>query len=226
MDSGFTIANWREYQHYQKRNPPWIKLHLRLLQSEMWIMLDDASRVLAVACMLLASRNNGQIPADPLYLQKAAALNTTPDFAPLVNYGFLIPCGACKQDASKMLAKCYSQSESEAESEPPLPPKGKSPKKQHSAAVQGAAQQVIQAVNDKFGLARSTTQPLLNAVALLVRNGFKAEDAPLVAKHRLQVEEWYHPRKYGAEALIRLKSFESALERAREDGEQDGIFKY
>jgi len=88
--TGYTIRNWREYQHYKDRNPPWIKLHYELLSSRDWVMLDDAGRVLAVACMLLASRNDGMVPDDPAYVKRVAYLNKKPNFAPLVDCGFLV----------------------------------------------------------------------------------------------------------------------------------------
>ena len=75
----FRIKNWAKYQHYKDRNPPWIKLHWELLTSMDWVTLDDASRVLAVACMLIASRNDGQIRADSdglKYLERVAHLNS------------------------------------------------------------------------------------------------------------------------------------------------------
>lgn len=88
----YEIKNWAEYQHYKDRNPPWVKLHWNLLTSMDWMVLDDASRVLAVACMLVASRNGGQIRADLeglKYLEKVAHLNTPPDLTPLIECGFL-----------------------------------------------------------------------------------------------------------------------------------------
>jgi hypothetical protein len=94
MSSGYRIRNWDKYQHYSDRNPPWIKLHFELLTSRDWVTLDDASRVLAVASMLLASRNQeerGVVPNDPDFVKRVAFLNSTPDFRPLVRCGFLLP---------------------------------------------------------------------------------------------------------------------------------------
>jgi hypothetical protein len=92
-EPGYRIKNWSEHQHYKDRDPPWIKLHFKLLTSRDWVALDDASRVLAVASMLLASRNNGYIPDDPEYIQRVAYLHQPPDFKPLVKCGFLAPVG-------------------------------------------------------------------------------------------------------------------------------------
>lgn len=93
----YTVTHWRDYQHYRDRNPPWIKLHFSLLSSRDWVMLDDASRVLAVACMLIASRNDGRVPADPDYVKRVAYLNKRPDFNPLIECGFLQDASGCKQ---------------------------------------------------------------------------------------------------------------------------------
>lgn len=90
----FIVRNWRKFQHYKDRTPPWIKLHWSLISSRDWVMLDDASRVLAVASMLLASRNDqnpGCIPNDPEYVRRVAYLNSDPDFNPLIKCGFLEP---------------------------------------------------------------------------------------------------------------------------------------
>lgn len=118
------IKNWRSYQHYTNRSPEWVKLHFDLLTSSTWVMLDDASRVLAVACMLIASRHNGEIPEDVEYVRRVAYLNTPPDFDPLLKVGFLEKCenagensgGASSvlADASKVLAvdpKCLTRGE-------------------------------------------------------------------------------------------------------------------
>jgi hypothetical protein len=97
----YRVKNWLTFQHYKDRNPPWIKLHFSLLSSRDWVMLDDASRVLAVACMLIASRNKGEIPADPAYLKRVAYLNKTPNFKPLVDCGFLESASTCKQEQAE-----------------------------------------------------------------------------------------------------------------------------
>lgn len=119
------IKNWEKFQHYKDRNPPWIKLHFELLTSRDWVSLDDASRVLAIACMLIASRNGGVIPDDPDYLKRVAYLNTDPDLTPLILCGFLEPLA----DASALQAPARPETyreDTEGKKEPPpieAPPK-------------------------------------------------------------------------------------------------------
>ena len=99
----YQIRNWKKFQHYHDRNPPWIKLHFSLLASQDWVTLDDTSRVLAVAIMLLASRNKGEIDGSPpglAYLKRVAYLKRTPNLNPLITCGFLVPLA----DASTLQA--------------------------------------------------------------------------------------------------------------------------
>ena len=96
----FIIKNWKDYQHYKDRNPPWIKLHFSILSSQDWVMLDDNSKLLAVVCMLLASRKEGQIDGSEdglAYLQRVAYLKKRPDLNPLIKCGFLEYASGCKQ---------------------------------------------------------------------------------------------------------------------------------
>lgn len=83
--------------------------------------MDDASRVLVIACMLIASRHDGKVPDDPDYVKRVAYLNKKPDFKPLVNIGFLVPDSAmlapCKRDASTILANARPETETETYTE-------------------------------------------------------------------------------------------------------------
>jgi hypothetical protein len=109
----YRVKNWTKYQHYKKRCPPWIKLHYETLTSSDWVMLDDSSRVLAIACMLVASRHDGEIPSDPDYLKRVAYLNQEPDFKPLISCGFLEPCKQMLADDSAVQADACSEAETD-----------------------------------------------------------------------------------------------------------------
>jgi hypothetical protein len=89
MSAHYRIVEWDRYQHYKDRDPPWIKLHRDLLTSQTWVTLADSSRVLAVACMLIAAGTDNRIPANAAYLKRRAYLNKEPDFSPLVACGFV-----------------------------------------------------------------------------------------------------------------------------------------
>lgn len=104
----YEIPTWKEYQHYKDRHPPWIKLHTSLLTSNTWVMLDDASRVLAIACMLIASRTDGKVPNDSGYIKRVAYLSSV-DFAPLISVGFLKPSSEMLASASTLQAKATTE---------------------------------------------------------------------------------------------------------------------
>lgn len=113
----FRVRNWEQFQHYKDRNPPWIKLHFALLASEDWVTLDDASKLLAVVCMLIASRNNGEVPNNPAYLKRVAYLDKLPKLEPLISCGFLeipqAPASAMKADDSTTQADARPETETD-----------------------------------------------------------------------------------------------------------------
>lgn len=79
-------------------------------------MGNDASRALAIVCMLLASRdkaNDGTFNGEPEYVKRYGYLNSKPDFKPLIQHGFI----ELVQDASAMLAPCNTETETETEKE-------------------------------------------------------------------------------------------------------------
>ena len=115
----FRVRNWKQFQHYTKRNPPWVKLHFALLTSEDWVTLDDASRVLAIACMLIASRNEGHVPDSPHFVQRVAYLKRPANFKPLIECGFLekplADNNVMQADASALQADARPETETETE---------------------------------------------------------------------------------------------------------------
>jgi len=124
MTGKLRIKNWSKFQHYKDRNPPWIKLHFEMLSSEDWVVLDDASRVLAVACMLVASRDEGFVRVDSKgrrYIKRVAYLNQEPDFKPLIECGFLTDASGHLADASTALADVRPEEETETETETEKP---------------------------------------------------------------------------------------------------------
>ena len=111
------VKNWQQFQHYKHRNPPWIKLHFEILSSADWVMLSDASKLLAVACMLIASRNNGLVPDDAHYMKRVAYLEKLPNFKPLIECGFLINLQADASDCKHMRTNADTETETETETE-------------------------------------------------------------------------------------------------------------
>ena len=120
MTEFYRVRNWAKYQHYKNRNPPWIKLHVEILASEDWVMMDDASKLLAIVCMIVAAKYDGSVPANPNYIKRVAYISKQPDFKPLIECGFLEVQADARNmlaDASTMLASARPEKEKEAEKE-------------------------------------------------------------------------------------------------------------
>lgn len=123
------VRNWKEFQHYKDRAPPWIRLHRALLDNKDFHRLPVESRALAPMLWLLASESvDGVIDATADDL--AFRLRTTEQdillaLKPLVDKGFFV----MDQDASEVLAECghvavpereaLQSTETEAETEKP-----------------------------------------------------------------------------------------------------------
>lgn len=99
------VRNWRTFQHYMTRRPPWVKLHRTLLDDYEFIRLPLASQALAPRLWLLASESeDGSIASDPAKL--AFRLHCSEEFIldavnPLIAGGFLEGL----LDASSVLAE-------------------------------------------------------------------------------------------------------------------------
>jgi hypothetical protein len=116
MDGGMMLTpkNWHTFQHYNKRNPPWIKLHRALLDNYDFSQLPVESRALAPMLWLIASEvKDGCILLDIKELSfrlRAASSDLVNALIPLINNGFF--------DAdSNMLADCTRHATPETETE-------------------------------------------------------------------------------------------------------------
>lgn len=94
------IKNWNTFQHYGKRNPPWIKLHRAILDDYAFCALPDIAKGHLMLLWLYASQNNGTVPHDVAFLERKLSI-TGLDLGVLIEHGFLIAQGA----ASVKLAK-------------------------------------------------------------------------------------------------------------------------
>jgi hypothetical protein len=103
----YRIRNWKKYQHYSKRNPPWIKLHLKILSSPDWVLASDSTKLSMVCCLLAASMHEGCVPNDSRWLRDACHIHWRVDFKPLLESGFL----------ENMLADASTKTETETETE-------------------------------------------------------------------------------------------------------------
>ena len=115
MPTHYRIKNWSKFQHYSKRNPPWIKLHVEILSSPDWVMLADASKLLAVVCMVIAAKENGVFPNNLDYIKRVAYLDRRPNLTPLIDCGFIVETLAPASISKQKQATARPEKEKEAE---------------------------------------------------------------------------------------------------------------
>ena len=96
------VKNWEKFQHYTKRDPPWIKLYYSTLDDYEYACLQDASKLLLISLWMLAGRTNNKIPCDTVWIKSKSMIKGKINLDPLVSAGFITVNG----DASKMLANC------------------------------------------------------------------------------------------------------------------------
>lgn len=96
------VKDWDKWQSYRKGRgqPPWIKIHRRLMRNEKWVLLTDAQRGQLVAIWMLAADHNGAIPASPAVVRKLCHMDSEPDFNLFIDNDFLeMASNGCQRDA-------------------------------------------------------------------------------------------------------------------------------
>lgn len=56
------IRNWKKFQHYNHRRPPWIKLYREILDDVEWHSLSGESAKGLISLWLIASEEDGELP--------------------------------------------------------------------------------------------------------------------------------------------------------------------
>jgi len=111
----FSVNDFGRYQHYKKRNPPWIKLYNSLLNDFEFVQLKENDRYLYIGLLLLASRLDNHIPNEPEFLSRLLHCREPVNLTALFDMGFLI--ASRKRDASKSLADFKQIATPETETE-------------------------------------------------------------------------------------------------------------
>lgn len=86
----FAVQDWDKFQHYSKRNPPWIKLHRSFLDNYDFCSLSDTCKAHLMLLWLYASQNDGLIPNDVRFLEQKLSISGL-QLQVFVQRGFLIP---------------------------------------------------------------------------------------------------------------------------------------
>lgn len=106
--------NWKSFQHYKDRNPPWVKLHKTLLDDRDFSRLPIASKALAPMLWLLASESKDGIfdgsVEEIAFRLRWSEKDVTAGLKPLIDKGLF-------SIASGVLADCYQDARPETETE-------------------------------------------------------------------------------------------------------------
>ena len=108
-----SIKNWSRYQHYSKRHPPWVKLHVSILDDYEFFCLQDASKAHLLLLFVLASKYQNRIPYDLALISQKIGATTAVDIEELVLQGFI----EVSQDDGRMLAPRKQNGGTETETE-------------------------------------------------------------------------------------------------------------
>ena len=96
-----TIPKWRSFQHYQNRDPIWIKNYRELLHKEEYLCLSASDRgVLHGIWLCISESGDCRLSADPKSLARRLNVRRV-SLEPLIDAGFI------KVRASKGLAPRY-----------------------------------------------------------------------------------------------------------------------
>lgn len=84
-----TVKKWRDFQHYSKRTPPWIKLHVAVMDDVQFCSLPDDAKGHLMLLWAYASKHDGKVPHDSDFLQRKIGLHKKPNLEQLIELGFL-----------------------------------------------------------------------------------------------------------------------------------------
>ena len=121
----FRVKNWKRFQHYKDRAPPWIKFHNCTLDDYAFRALPDEAKAHLVCIWLLASRYQNDIPADPDFIREMIGAKSAVDLSMLEQAGFIELDHECSKSLAKRgqsaapraLARVEAEAERETEAE-------------------------------------------------------------------------------------------------------------
>ena len=115
-----SVKNWRQFQHYAKRNPPWIKLYHSLLDDEGFAALDAFAQLLYFKLLLAASRKDNLIPSNVDWMATELSLpraKVRRALVKLIASGFVLSSDPASASASADARPLRQRTEAEGETE-------------------------------------------------------------------------------------------------------------
>jgi len=127
VESYLRVKDLSKWQHYKRRNPPWIKLYNTIFNDYRFSKLRDETKYHLIAIWSFASVMDNKLPNDSEWISTRIGANLTVDLTELTEAGFveivrndpsqLSDNREKYQDASKVLAGCYQSATPETETE-------------------------------------------------------------------------------------------------------------
>lgn len=113
----FRPRNWAKFQHYGKRNPPWIKLHKSLLRDADFCSLSEKQQLICIKIWLLYADTGRPLVLNSRWI--GAQLTTDSRsigraLPALIDSKFI---ELCDKNASAALAECLQDASPETETE-------------------------------------------------------------------------------------------------------------
>lgn len=109
----YRIRNWNKFQHYTKRNPPWLKLHRTLLDDPDYHALAPEPAKYLPLVWLIAAEKDGELPASELLaFRLRVSVEKVRSFLKAWEAWLSVEG---EQGASEVLAECLQDATSESE---------------------------------------------------------------------------------------------------------------
>ncbi len=171
------IKDWKKFQHYDKRKPPWIKLHKGILDDIRAHKLSDGAFRFLINLILLASEEFGNLPdIEEISFRLRIDISKVNSYLKEIDY--------CIESCdSKVLADCKQNGVLEKEKEVDL----KKIKKPLSSK-KNLAQQVLDYLNEKADRKYKPTDTNLKFILARFKEEYDIDDLKWVIDYK--VAEW------------------------------------
>lgn len=124
------VRNFKKFQHYKHRKPPWIRLYFDLLSDQDFFRLRGDVKFQIIAFFMLASQCNNKISTDLEWIRTKIQCAETIDLQALLDTGFIeewkprasTMLATRKQVAPNSLSDTDKSREEKSREEPPNPP--------------------------------------------------------------------------------------------------------
>ena len=107
-----TVPELERWQHYKDRRPPWMKLHVEILDNYEFTNLPDQKKYQLLAIWLLATQLDNRLPYDSKWIARKINASSDIDLEYFISKNMLLCI-----DASGMLADCKQSAIAETETE-------------------------------------------------------------------------------------------------------------